>query len=261
MKNKKHNTTNVFSRLASLLALICACVMFSFSNAQNVKTYIPERAFENRDDLYDSIKKNLPDLYDYNFVPALIEHESCISLKHSRCWNANSTLSNSREHSVGYFQIAKAFNADGTTRMDTLQSLKNKYRDNLKELTWSNIARRPDLQLEAGTLLLKDNWNGLKSVTDPKERTYMLSAAHNGGLGRVQKDRRICGMDSDCDPQKWKGNVADKCSLSTTPMPKYGNRSLCQINRNHPIDVIETRMPKYDDQYFTKEYIKSREKG
>lgn len=227
--------------------------------AQNVKTYIPPQAFDYRDQLHDEIQKMLPELPDYNFLPALIEHESCISLKHSRCWSPSSTYSTSREHSVGFFQIAKAYRPDGTVRMDTLSDLKNRYTSSLKELTWKNIGQRPDLQFRAGLALTHANWNQLLSVSDPNERMVFVDVAHNSGAGWVAKERRACGLAAGCDAQKWFGNVEKHCLRSKTPNKNWGGLSVCDISRRHPKDVFENRMPKYQDQYFNKEYLESKQ--
>lgn len=233
-------------------------ILFGFANAQNPKTYIPPKAFELRDTLYDEIKDMIPQLPDYNYVPSLIEHESCISLTHSRCWSPNSTLSNKREHSVGFFQIAKAYNPDGSVRMDTLTGLKNKYKTRLGDLSWDNIASRPDLQIRAGVALIHDNWQYFNTIKDPWERLAFTDAGYNGGPGNVAKERRACGLKDGCDPQKWFGNVETTCLRGKRPIPAYGGLSICQISRRHPIDTIKVRMPKYQDQYFNEDYIKSR---
>lgn len=50
--------------------------------AQNVKTYIPPQAFEYKEIIHTEISTFFPNIPEYNYVPALIEHESCISLRH-----------------------------------------------------------------------------------------------------------------------------------------------------------------------------------
>lgn len=235
-------------------------IISSCTYAQNPREYIPERAFENRDYLYNALEERVPEIPDYNFVAALIEHESCVSLKHSRCWNANSVLKNSREHSIGYFQIARKFKPDGTVYADTLAGLKRNYKEELKELNWGNMASRPDLQMKAGTLLIAENWRAMSSVKDPYERMYFVDAAHNAGTGNIRKDIRACGTITGCNPEKWFGNVEKTCVRSNKPIKAYGNRSVCQINRDHVNDVFNIRKPKYNRQYFNEEYLKSRGK-
>ena len=82
---------------------IWAFFLFLFASvgyAQNVKTYIPPHAFEYRPTIAAELDRYFPTLYDYNYVPALIEHESCIALTHSRCWKSTSQLKTAREQGV-----------------------------------------------------------------------------------------------------------------------------------------------------------------
>lgn len=230
-------------------------VATSEANGQNPNTYIPPRAFEHRDDLYDAIKRNITELPDYNYVGALIEHESCISLTHSRCWSSTSELSNSREYSVGFFQIAKAYNSNGTIRMDTLTSMKNKYKTRLREANWNNLKHRPDLQMDVGTLLIGENYRRYYMAYNDFERMAFQDAAYNGGAGWVDKERRACGLKEGCDSTRWFGHVETTCLRSKNPIKAYGNRSICTISRQHVTDVLKTRLPKYQEQYFNKEYL------
>lgn len=250
-------------QVVGIMAIITAftlgfLVICNIAFGQNVKTYIPPQAFDLRDDLYNEIVDMIPQLPEYNYVPALIEHESCISLKHSKCWNPTSTLSNKREHSVGFFQIAKAYDSNGNVRMDTLTGLKNKYKTRLADLTWENIAQRPDLQMRAGIALIHDNWQYFHTVSDPWERLAFTDAGYNGGPGNVNKERRACGLKDGCDPQKWFGNVETTCVRNKKPIAAYGGRSICTISRDHVSDVLYNRIPKYKEQYFNEEYLESR---
>lgn len=243
-----------------IVIMIALFALVSLAYAQNARTYIPERAFEYRDDLYNEITRIIPELPEYNFVGALIEHESCISLTHSKCWSATAELNNSREYSIGFFQIAKAYRPDGSIRMDTLGSLKGKYRTVLAEANWSNLKNRPDLQMRVGMTLILDNWNYFNMIEDPVERMYFVDNAYNGGAGNVAKERSACGLAAGCDPQKWFGNVERYCQRSKKPIPAYGNRSICDISRNHTVDVFQVRLPKYQKQYFNQEYLERRRK-
>lgn len=276
IKNSKRNLLKLFKKSSTIadkdpelihiksvsivifVAMLMLVFFASIGRAQSVKTYIPERAYEHRDVLYDEITRIIPELPDYNFVPALIEHESCISLKHSKCWSATSVLSNKREYSVGFFQIAKAYNPDGTKRMDTLESLRRTYRSHLKEASWDNLIDRPDLQMRAGITLIHSNWNSFRGIKDPAERMYFVDNAYNGGVGWVNRERTICGLKAGCDDQKWFGNVETTCARSKKPIPAYGNRSICDISRNHTRDVFENRLPKYQSKYYNEEYLKGR---
>lgn len=145
--------------------------------------------------------------------------------------------------------ITRAFRSDGSTRFDVLTDLRNKYKDALREASWDTFKHRPDLQIRMIVLLLRDNYKILRNVKDPMARLHMTDAAYNGGVGWILRERRACGLAKDCDPGLWFGNVERYCLRSKKAL--YGNRSVCDIARNHPRDIFFHRLPKYQRQYFT----------
>lgn len=216
----------------------------------NVKTYIPPQAFTHKETIQTELDKHFPYIPEYNYVPALIEHESCISLKHSRCWNSTSELRTKREQGLGLGQITRTFNADGSVRFDVLTDMRKKYLAELKEANWNTFKHRPDLQIRMITLLLRDNYKALRNVPNPNYRLHFTDAAYNGGIGWVQRERRACGLAKGCDPNQWFGHTENYCLRSKKPL--YGGRSVCDIAKNHPADTFRNRLPKYQRQYFIK---------
>lgn len=218
-------------------------ILLSFASfAQDVKTYIPEKA-----KIYvPMLKEQQIKHWSTHPMPyalaALGEHESCISLKHSRCWSPTSRLKSQREEGAGIFQQTRAYRTDGTLRFDALQELKDRH-SVLTEWSWNNVYIRVDLQLAAVVLKSKDDFNSLFMVKDNTNRLYFADAAYNGGMGGVQKERRACGLRKGCDPQQWFGHVELTCLKSTKPL--YGGRSACDINRHHVHDVYKVRLNKY----------------
>ena len=179
-----------------------------------------------------------------HLVASLIEHESCIGLKHSKCWNPKSRLKSSREEGAGFFQITRAYKADGSIRFDALEELRTKYRKELYELNWHNIYSRPDLQIRAGILKSKENYLEFKPyAADTEEALAFADAAYNGGIGGVNKERRACVITKGCNPKKWFGHTELLCLKSRVAL--YGNRSACDINRHHVHDVLLIRSSKY----------------
>lgn len=184
------------------------------------------------------------------YLASLVEHESCITLKHAKCWNPESKLKTPREEGAGFGQITRAYKQDGTIRFDALKELRSKHPNELKELDWSNVYSRPDLQLRALILKMRDNFQYYSPYAATFEDAYAFSdAAYNGGIGGVDSERRACKMASWCDPRKWENNVEKLCLKSKAAL--YGNRSACDINRHHVEDVTKTRAKKYKP-YFSK---------
>lgn len=212
------------------------------------ETYIPPQAYTYKDIIRVELDTNFKHIPTYNYVPSLIEHESCISLKHSRCWSSTSKLKTSREEGAGLGQITRTYNKDGSLRFDTLSDLKRQYKSQLKELSWSNVYSRPDLQIRAIVLMVRDSYAKLSDVDDPYERLSFADAAYNGGLKGVNNDRRACSLSESCDANIWFDNVETTCTKSKNAL--YGQRSPCDINRHHVRDVMTVNLPKYKRYYF-----------
>lgn len=226
------------------LAMLASCLSGLDARAQDVKTYIPEQAKEHLPTLKAQAREVWPDFFAPNYFAALIEHESCISLKHSKCWNAKSRLKSDREEGAGLGQLTRAFKSDGSTRFDALEDAKRLDKKGLNDLRWETVYSRPDLQMRVLILMTRANWNRIdKLVPDQEGKLAMTDAAYNGGVGGLLNERRSCSLRGDCDPNKWFGNVEKTCLKSTKPL--YAGRSACDINRHHVEDVLHTRMPKY----------------
>ena len=226
------------------LALVAA-LAFIPAQAQDAKTYIPLNAYKHLIILSDQIAEVWPAFFKPAYFGALIEHESCISLKHSRCWSPTSRLKTDREEGAGLGQITRAYKADGSLRFDALAEARRLDPKGLNELRWESVYQRPDLQMRVMILMTRGNWDRLTPlVPSDMDRLAMTDAAYNGGLGGVLNERRACAGRTHCDPNQWFGHVEKACLKSTKPL--YAGRSACDINRNHVADVLLTRMPKYE---------------
>lgn len=211
--------------------------------AQNVKTFIPERAKPLIPVFKSEAERLMPDLPYQEYFIALAEHESCISLKHSRCMSPTSELKSAREQGVGLSQITRAYNSDGTIRFDSLEDLRKRHMAELKALSWETVKFQPELQIRGLILMTRDNWKGFWQVPDLHARGHFTDAAYNGGKRGVDKERLQCGLTKGCDPKLWFDNVEKVCLKSRKPL--YSGRSACDINRHHVHDVFDNRMPKY----------------
>lgn len=178
-------------------------------------------------------------------LASLIEHESCVSLKHSRCWDPTSRLKSHREEGAGLFQLTRAYHVpSGELRFDTIKDLRFKYPKYLKNLGWHNVYTRPDLQIRAGILLSKEVFlEFIPYSYNVEEALAFADAAYNGGSRGVNNERRACKLDPKCDHTRWFNHTERFCLKSRTPL--YGNRSACDINRHHVRDVMLIRSSKY----------------
>jgi hypothetical protein len=177
-----------------------------------------------------------------NYTAGLIEHENCVSLTSKMCWNPHSKLQTKRELGIGFPQLTKAFYADGRVRFDALSDLVRQHRAELGELSWSNIESRPDLQLRATVIMVKDNYTAFSGVKDITQRFKMADAAHNSGLGAIEKKRRVCGLTKGCNPAYWDDNVEKICLTGKKVL--YSGKTACDINRYHVTSVFK-RVDKY----------------
>lgn len=229
------------------VAIFMAAVLSLFAGqvrAQDVATYIPANAQTHLATLAAEQRAHWPDHPRPAVLAALVEHESCISLKHSRCWNPTSKLKTSREEGAGLGQITRAYRQDGSLRFDALAEMRGRH-PALGEWSWENVYQRPDLQLRALILMNRDNFRALhRAAGQGAELLAFTDAAYNGGLGGVQSERRACAVVQGCDPRRWFDHVEHRCLKSRAAL--YGNRSACDINRGHVVDVLVTRAPKYE---------------
>lgn len=212
------------------------------ANAQDVRTYIPAQAPQHLPTLKALQVKHWPTMPAPEVLAGQIEKESCITLRHPRCWNATSRLKSAREEGAGLGQITRTWRTDGSLRFDALAELRAAHPE-LAALNWGNVYQRPDLQLLGIVLKARDNWAAFAGVRDPAQRQIFATLAYNRGVGGVRSEIRACGLTPGCDPQRWAGHVERTCTASRQPL--YGGRSACDISRAYPLDVIERRAPKY----------------
>ncbi len=177
-----------------------------------------------------------------SFLAGQVEQESCISLKHSKCWNPRAELKTPRENGIGFGQFTRSYKADGSIRFDKISELAAAH-SSLSSWTWE---RRydPDFQLIAivemdKSLFLRQS--GSASVID--QLSFALSA-YNGGQGGVLQDRRLCANTPSCDQSKWLGHV-ERTSLKQRTVQKGYGKSFFEINREYVSNILNVRRIKY----------------
>lgn len=175
-------------------------------------------------------------------LAALVEQESCPSLRSRSCWNPAARLKSDREEGAGMGQITRTWRADGSARFDSLAGLRAAYGSELGAWNWDNVYQRPDLQLRAIVLMSRDAWRPFRAA--PAALAFG-DAAYNGGAAGVQQERRACALIAGCDPGQWFGHVDAHCLKSRQSL--YGGRSACDINREHVRNVMLIRPAKYSE--------------
>ena len=218
-------------------------LLLTSASALNVKEFIPEKAFNYTETIMTEIYEIFPEIPDPAVIFAIIEQESCTSLTNTYCWNPKAKLSTRRELGLGLGMLTIAYDKTGKVRFDNVILLRLKYPSHLNELTKDNILSRPDLQIRAIVLLLKENYDALDSFSDPDERLMAAVSAYNGGVRDVQRQQAICKLIDDCDPETWIGNVGAICVKSRVAI--YGRRSACDINMDYTNLIYNFRLKKY----------------
>lgn len=237
--------------VVGFFALFVPCT----ASAIDVKTYIPKNAPQYLPIVYREVERLMPNVPTPAYFPGLIEQESCISLTHSTCFSPKAQLLTKRERGAGFGQLTVAYKEDGSVRFDMLQEMRTKYIGELRELSWSNILDRPDLQIDAMVLLIREGYMRLGGVKPGMPRLHMTDAIYNGGYGGFLREQTACGLTKGCDPQLWFDNIERICLKSKKPI--YGKRSACDINREHPYNVFKLRIQKYELDYQRRKGVKN----
>lgn len=87
----------------------------------------------------------------------------------------------------------------------------------------------PQWAIRALVLYDRRQYSAITRTADDCERWAMTLSAYNGGLGWVNRDRRLCAEVADCDPSRWWGQVE-----------KYSRRAKWALNENraYPRNII-----------------------
>lgn len=239
--------------LAAALALIAQAIifvglLFVFAPRAHADT-LPPGAVKYLPTLRAEQMRLWPNHPAPSVLAALIEQETCPSLKHAQCWSPTARLKTSREEGAGFGQLTRAYDSTGALRFDTLDTVRQ-LDPSLAPLTWSTIYSSPDLQLRAVVAMNRSCYARVSSlgIGSTEARLAFCDAAYNGGYGGMQSERRACHMAADCDAGQWFGNVERYCLKSKTKWQGYG-ASACDINRTHVRNVMQVRRAKYEPHF------------
>lgn len=203
---------------------------------------VPQQATQYLPMLVEIQRDIWPDAPTPAFLAAQIEKESCITLKHSKCWNPRAELKTAREYGFGFGQTTIAYRADGSIRFDNQANLRSKHAS-LREWTFER-RYEPRFQLIAIVEMDKGIFSRQRGAATEADRLYFTLSAYNGGEGGLLQDRRLCANSPGCDQSRWFGHVENQSMKQKVPQKGYG-KSFFQINREYVRTILFERIHKY----------------
>ncbi len=196
----------------------------------NARQYAPLLLAEQRD--------HWPDMPDPAVLMAQVEKETCITLKHRRCWTPYAELKTDREWGVGFGQITK------TSRFDALAELRSQFPEQLRGWAWDSATLYdPAFQMRGLVLMDKRNFNVFKTAAATSDRLAFMLASYNGGVGGTLGEIAMCRGAQGCRPDVWFGNVEHTSKKGRTAANGYG-QGFFHINRGYVRRVL-ARAPDY----------------
>lgn len=225
-----------------LIAFVIS-LAFTSASAQDVRTYVPVPAVKLCPDLRTVQLASWPDAPKPSFLCAQVEQESCIHLKHPRCWNAHSQLKTSREWGFGLGQTTIAYRKDGSVRFNKQAELREQY----ASLRGWTDDKKFDINYQMTAIVEMDRGIFMR-ITDAatiNDRLAFTLSAYNGGESGVRQDRLLCSNTVGCNPKVWFRNVELYSLKSRKANPGYG-ASAFEINREYIHNVMTVRRPKYE---------------
>lgn len=203
---------------------------------KNSYTYLP---------LLDStVDKYWPAAPSKSFMAGQIEKETCITLKHSKCWTPFAELKTSREWGRGFGQMTTAYRADGSVRFDALAETKALHPD---FKGWNEKADPYSAPYHMMAMVIKNKAtyaSTRKLFSTQKDALAGALSAYNGGLGGVMKDRTLCSNTPSCDRTLWFGHVESTSTKNKVAVKGYG-QSWFAINRGYVRQVMGEKGSRY----------------
>lgn len=227
-------------------ALFFSLVSFARADPLDVHTYVPLQARKLAPLAVSEIERTWPQIPQRSYLGALVEKETCITLRHRSCWSPSAQLKTSREEGAGLGQFTRAWAGDGRLRFDALSEVKAQSPKDLADLNWTTVYTRADLGLRAVLVKVKGCDAQLQRLGkfSAVDRMAFCDAAYNGGWGGLAQDRKRCALQPGCDPRQWFGHVEHTSGKSRAKWQGYG-QSAFDINRGHVWATVVERRAKY----------------
>lgn len=197
---------------------------------------LPANALQYLPVLKGEIEAHWPDTFRRAYFGGQVEQETCISLKHRKCWSPTAELKTDREYGFGLGQITV------TASFNNFEEAR-KLHPSLADWTWDN---RYNAQYQLRSMVLKDKFNHGKFswAVNERERMAFTFASYNGGIGGVLSDKRVCSTTPNCLTDRWFGNVEHTSRKAKVAAKGYG-KSFFEINREYVVNVMTVRHQKY----------------
>lgn len=212
----------------------------------DVRTHIPLQCAE----LTKTLKREQLAVWPAHPDPATLaataEVESCDPRHPERCCTSKAQLKTSREEGGCFAQITRTYTQDGRQRFDALAEMKRAHPGLLADWTWENVYARDDLCARGLILKEHDDFAFFSRVIQAATVAMDFTVGgYNHGPGNMMKERQLCAMAKDCNPNVYWANVERMCATTTPLGAMYGNRDACSISRAYVREVRQVRRSKY----------------
>jgi len=196
---------------------------------------LPGEAAKHLPVLVAEVRQHWPSAPFKSAFAGQVEKETCITLKHRKCWSPYAELKTNREYGFGLGQLTV------TAKFDNFKEAK-KLDPSMAGWAWEN---RYAAEYQLRTLVLMNRFNyGKFNFANGLDRMAFTLAAYNGGLGGVLSDRRVCMATPGCEPVRWFGHVEHTSKKAKKAVAGYG-KSFFTINREYPKTILFERRQKY----------------
>lgn len=205
---------------------------------------LPQNSYTHLPLLYSTAEKYWPSAPSKAFMAGQIEKETCITLRHAKCWTPYAELKTSREWGRGFGQMTTAYRADGSVRFDALAETKALHRD---LQAWDDKKDPYSAPYHMMAMVIKNKslyGNTAKLFSTQKDALAGALSAYNGGYGGVLQDRTLCSNTPGCDRTRWFGHVENTSMKSKVAVQGYG-QSWFAINRGYVKSVMVEKGERY----------------
>ena len=215
---------------------IVLLAMGIIGSARAQQTQLPPNALLYLPMLQEEIDTGWPDVPVPSALGAQVEQETCISLKHTKCWNPKAELKTSREYGFGFGQLTV------TSKFDAFKEVKG-MDPRLAHWSWDD-RYDPQMQLRSLVVKMRFNYKLTPESAIPPVRQEFATAGYNGGIYGTLGEIKLCKSTKGCNPDLWFGHVENTSKKSKKALGEYA-KSFFAINREYLVNVFIVRRARY----------------